>query len=315
MRAIVMDGYGGPEALRFDEDYPAPQAEAGQILIRVHASSVNPGVLKRAGGALRGVFPDPDFPYVPGSDFSGVVAATGPDVTRWNVGDQVYSFGGPGGSHAELTVADAGAVSRKPDGVSHGEAASLALAVQTAALVLQPADLRAGRTLAVLGAGGAVGNALVQLAHLRDIDVIAVASARSLDRLKALGGAGAFDSVDAVPEGVDAIVNALGPQLDALALRRIRRGGHLLTLNAPPPADLAAEVGVHARFVNALASRPGPLDDLHDDIDAGRIAPFVGRTFRLEDTAAAWALYASREIQGKIVIDSSPEGLGSTGSG
>lgn len=187
MKAIVMHDYGDADALNY-EDVSTPLPGLGQVRVRVHASSINPGMVKRTSGALRGMVPDLDFPFIPGSDFSGVVDEPGPDVTSFSVGDEVYSFGGPGGSHAEFVVASVDILSPKPSKLTHVEAASLALGLQTAAHLFERASLTRGQSVAFLGAGGAVGHAAVQLAALRGVRFVASVTERSADQVRRLGG-------------------------------------------------------------------------------------------------------------------------------
>lgn len=307
MKAIVMHDYGDANALSC-EDVPTPMPGPGQARVRVHASSINPGMVKRTSGALRGMVPDLDFPFIPGSDFSGVVDELGPEVTGFSVGDEVYSFGGPGGSHAEFVVASVAILSRKPSKLTHVEAASLALGLQTAAHLFERAALTRGQSVVFLGAGGAVGHAAVQLAALRGIRLVASATSRSADRVRRLGADTVVTSDDALRSaatGVDAVFNALGGDRNELAMSLLRPGGTLLTLSAPPPAD-AAQRQVQAEFINVLATDGGHLDTLHDALEEQRITPFVARTFPLLAAQEAWRLFESGGTQGKIVIDSSP---------
>src|SRR5262245_42976488 len=140
MKAVTLAEYGGPELLEYT-DIARPEPGPGQVLVRVRASSVNPGNVKRASGRLRGVVPELEFPWVPGADFSGVVTETGAGVTAFRPGDEVFSYGGPGGAYAEFIAVGADAVARKPASLSHEEAASLALVAQTAAQALDAAGL------------------------------------------------------------------------------------------------------------------------------------------------------------------------------
>src|SRR5438270_7438395 len=116
MKAICIHEYGGAEQLRYEEA-PVPQPSAGQVLVRVHAASINPIDYKLASGAFRQIMPL-SFPWIPGGDFSGIVEGIGGGVTGMNAGDAVYGDTPGGGAYAEFVVAAAGMVAAKPQRLS-----------------------------------------------------------------------------------------------------------------------------------------------------------------------------------------------------
>ena len=185
MKAIVLEQYGGPEQLAL-QNIPNPTPGRGQAVVRVVATSLNPIDFKRASGTMRQLFPV-EFPFVPGGDFSGVVDALAGGVDAFRLGDEVFGYAAAGGSYAEFIAIDTNKLALKPTTLSHEEAASLAMVAQTASQALKEAGLEAGQTILIHGAGGAVGNAAVQLAQKVGAHVIAVARAESVDRLRSYG--------------------------------------------------------------------------------------------------------------------------------
>src|SRR5881398_523301 len=161
MKAIRLQQYGGPEQLRF-EDVPVPQPDNAQVLVRVHAASVNPFDFKLASGAFREHVPM-KLPYIPGGDFSGVVDSIGPGVSNVKAGDAAYG-NCPFGAYAQFLAAPAKSIAPKPAKLSHVEAASVPVAAQTAWQGLfDHGHLKRGQTVLIHAAAGGVGSFAVQL--------------------------------------------------------------------------------------------------------------------------------------------------------
>jgi NADPH:quinone reductase-like Zn-dependent oxidoreductase len=192
MKAIRIHEYGGPEKLR-EEDVPEPRAESGQVLVRVHAASVNPIDYKLASGVMRQIMPL-EFPWIPGGDFSGVVEAVGAGVTGFKKGDVVYGDTPGGGAYTQQLGTSASVVAPKPSKLSHIEAASVPLAGQTAWQALfDHGRLERGQTVLIHGGSGGVGAFAVQLAHWKGAKVLATGSAENADFLRSLGADMAID--------------------------------------------------------------------------------------------------------------------------
>jgi NADPH2:quinone reductase len=173
MRAIVLREHGGPEVLRLDE-LPMPTPGTHQLLVEVHATSVNPvdAKVRRGGGAPRA------FPLVLGFDASGVVRSCGPQVEGWNVGDTVFgcpNLFGPG-ANAEYVLLDARAAAKKPSTIDHPTSACLPLVSLTAWEALhERAHIQPGQTVLIHAGAGGVGHVAIQLARLHGCRVITTA--------------------------------------------------------------------------------------------------------------------------------------------
>ncbi|MFC8597681.1 NADP-dependent oxidoreductase [Isoptericola sp. NPDC057191] len=297
MRAIVYESHGDPEVLHL-ADVPDPQAGPGQVRVRVEAAAVNGWDVKSRAGVTGA--PEPATPVVPGLEVAGVVDALGDGVTGVAPGDRVVGFA-VGGGYAELALTKVFA--RVPDGLAVTDAVTLPVAAETATRVLRLLDLRAGETLLVHGASGAVGALATQLAVRRGARVVGTASARNQDRVAALGatattyGAGLVERVRALaPDGVDAVLDTTGAGVlpDSIALR----GGtdRIVTI----ADDAAADLGVTASYRSERDA-----DELAQAVDAlarGDLTTTVGAVLPLADAARAHALVESGHPGGKVVL-------------
>jgi NADPH2:quinone reductase len=322
VRAAVCPAYGPPEVVRVDE-LPAPVPAAGQVVVRVGAAAVNfPDVLLVAGTYQVKVPP----PFVPGSEFAGVVTAVGDGVAGIALGDRVTGTGMVGAFAEEVAVGTRG-LRVIPPGCATRTAAAFGVAHRTAQHALRTvAGLRPGERVIVLGAGGGVGLAAVQLAALLGAEVTAVAS--SAEKLAAATAAGAVAAVDhragdlrpalraALPDGADVVIDPVGGDLSEPALRALRPGGRFVTVGyaagAIPrlPLNLVLVKDVTVAGVNManLAARAPEAFRRHEDelaalLADGRITPHIDTAYPLAETAAALRRLADGRAVGKVVID------------
>jgi NADPH:quinone reductase-like Zn-dependent oxidoreductase len=303
MKAIQLKQYGGAEQLS-EADVPKPEAKPGLVVVRILAASYNPIDAKLASGHMRQVFPI-EFPFIPGMDFSGSVDALGEGVEGFALGDQVYGYAPSGGSYAEFIATPVDKIAPKPHALSYVEAASLATVGQTALQALELAQLKAGQTILIQGAGGAVGGAATQLAHHRGARVIAVATAESRERLREYGADEVIDykatPFESVAREVDVVLDGVGGDVQQRSFSVLRPGGALIALTAPPAQEEAAKYHVRAIMLQTEASAAS-LEALTAKIDAGEIRPFVGRTYPLSAVARAWEDVRTQHLEGKIVF-------------
>ncbi|MCX0274709.1 NADPH:quinone oxidoreductase family protein [Nocardia zapadnayensis] len=319
MRAVVCPEYGSPEVLRI-ERRPLPRPGPGQARIRVRAAAVNfPDVLLIAGRYQVTVPP----PFVPGSEFAGHVTELGPDCPVFAIGDRV-SGTGLYGAFAEEIVVPATNLAPIPPGVDDRTAAAFGVAHRTAYHALRSvARVRADDTVVVLGAGGGVGLAAVQLARALGAEVVAIAS--SPEKLSAAASYGAKYLIDhresdvraalraAVPEGATAVLDPVGGDLSEPALRALGRGGRFVTIGYASgtvpriPLNLVLVKGLQIVGFQFRDIDPDEFDrnerELAGMLTDGRIAPHIGATFPLADTARALERVAAGRAVGKVVID------------
>ncbi|WP_246672050.1 MULTISPECIES: NADP-dependent oxidoreductase [unclassified Mesorhizobium] len=187
MRAVIQTSVGGPEVL-FVAEQPDPVPRPGEVLVRVKAAGINP-----VDGAVRGGFYPllGEPPFILGWDISGTVAALGPGVTTFKVGDEVFGmphFPKQAGANAELAAAPTDEIAAKPAAIDHEHAAALPLAGLTAWQgIVRHGGLRAGQRVLVHAGAGGVGHLAVQIAKARGAYVIATASPGKLDFVRSLG--------------------------------------------------------------------------------------------------------------------------------
>jgi NADPH:quinone reductase-like Zn-dependent oxidoreductase len=245
MQAVVMHETGGPDVLRLEEA-ERPEPADGEVLIRVHAASVNPVDWKYRRGLV-----DTPLPAVLGSDGSGTVEVSRAD--GFAEGDEVFGRTASG-SYAEFAAADAGAIAKKPAGVSHEQAAAIPVAGLTAWQALfDRAGLEQGQTALVAGAAGGVGHFAVQFAVRAGARVIGTGSSRNRDFVRGLGADDYVDYTqqdvgDAVSD-VDVAFDTVGGETTESLLPTVREGGILVTIAGAPPEAAAKERGVRAELV------------------------------------------------------------------
>jgi NADPH2:quinone reductase len=265
-------------------------------------------------------------PFVAGSEFAGVVEAVGGAVRDVAPGDRVFGTGLVG-AFAEEVVVSAEALTRIPAGVEERAAAAFGVAHRTAFHVLRSvARVQRGEQLVVLGAGGGVGLASVQLGAVLGATVTAVASSR--EKLEVAASHGAVTLIDhrsgdlrpalrdAHPDGVDVVVDPVGGDVAEPALRSLRWGGRFATVGYASgsipriPLNLVLLKGIQIvgfEFRNFATHMPDELrrneDELMELFASGHIAPYIGASFGLEDVVAALRFVADRHAVGKVVLD------------
>jgi NADPH:quinone reductase len=305
------------------EELPEEGPGPGHVRVRVSAAAVNfPDVLIVANEYQLSVPP----PFVPGSEFAGVIDAVGDGVADLAAGDRVFGTG-MHGAFAETTVVPAASVQPVPDGVGDDAAAAFGVAHRTAFHTLRSvARLQPGEVLVVLGAGGGVGLAAVQLGAVLGASVVAVASSPAkLDVAAAHGATTLVDHRagdlrqslrDALPDGADVVVDPVGGDLSEPALRSLRWRGRFVTVGYASgvipkvPLNLVLLKGIEILGFEFLSFATRLPDELHRNeeellalLASGRATPYVGARFALDDVAAALRFVADGKAIGKVVLE------------
>jgi len=235
MKAIVIHGYGGPEALKY-QDYPDPVPGTGEVLVKVVASSVNPFDFKIRSGSFKDFIPL-TFPAILGLDVSGTVESVGPGVTAFAPGDKVIALASQ--TYASLCAVKATLLAKIPKGADQIEMAALPTVTTTGA---QLASLAIGgnssATVLVTGAIGNVGRSAVYTARSRGARIIAGVLKRQVSKAEAIGADSiiALDDIDAVKalELVDAVADTVGGQTADEVIKKIKPGGTFASVLGPP---------------------------------------------------------------------------------
>jgi NADPH:quinone reductase-like Zn-dependent oxidoreductase len=315
MKAVTYQTYGAPDVLNL-VDMPKPQPAAGELLIRVHATSVTTGDVRMRAFDIPGPFriparfmlgyPTPKSPVL-GYDFAGEVEAVGNGVTRFKVGDRVY--GGASGSYVEYrTIAETGPVAPMPEGISFEQAASLPFGALTAMYFVQKAKIGPDQSVLVIGASGCVGAYSTQLATHLGASVTAVCSARNADFARAQGAEHVIDytAEDYGKTGpYDVVMDAVGATDFGRAKHLIRRGGAFLNI-VLGTADLLAALNPFKdgrRFVSGtFSTTQAMLLALNDLIAEGAFRPLIDRSYPLEQIRDAHAYVDTKRKRGSVVV-------------
>lgn len=306
MRAVRLDNFGGPEVLELVE-LDTPEPGAGQALVRVMASGVNPADWKVRSGLVPKYGPPP---LTPGLDVSGVVERVGPGVTAFRPGDEVV--GAPmGGGYADYAVVDADALAAKPAGVDHVTAAALPIAGLTAWQALTEAvQIRRGDRILVHAAAGGVGHLAVQLAKHRGGYVTGTASAANHDFLRDLGADEVVDyratDFTTVVRGVRAVLDMVGGDYGPRSLDVLRPNGILVSISGSGSVRLVTPEIAAARCLRYTEFPMHPsgadLSALLDLVAAGTLRVNVAGTMPWTEAAAAHRRSESGRIRGKLVL-------------
>ncbi|MFE6163621.1 NADP-dependent oxidoreductase [Streptomyces sp. NPDC056486] len=305
MRAVIQKSFGGPEVLEVVEA-ERPKPLAGEVLVKVHASAVNPADIAVRSGAFP-LLGEP--PFGVGWDISGVVEEVG-DGAGFAVGDEVYGmplFPRAATGYAEYVAVPSSHLARKPASLDHVHAAAVPLAALTAWQgLVRAADIKEGDRVLIQRAAGGVGHFAVQIAKERGAHVIAIAGASRHDFLRGLGADEIIDyrttDFTEVVKDVDVVLDSMA-QGD-LSLGVVRPGGVLISILEHQDRELAARVEAAGRRFAGVMVEPDSagLEALAELIDAGRIRPYVEETFPLAEAGKAHELVAAGHVQGKIVL-------------
>jgi NADPH:quinone reductase-like Zn-dependent oxidoreductase len=302
MKAVRFDEYGDVDVLKVAE-VPTPQPGDGQVLVQVKAAGINPGEAKIRAGELHEMWPA-TFPSGEGSDLAGVVASTGPGVTRFAVGDEVIGWTDNRASQAEYAVVDEQNLTAKPVGVPWEVAGSLFVAGATAWAAVRAVALTEGDTVVVSGAAGGVGAIAVQLARLAGATVIGLAGAGNHDWLTGHGvipvtyGDGVVERIRQAADKVDAFIDTFGANYVELALEL---GVEPSRIDTIVRFDAPEKYGVKAEG-SAVGSSASVLAELAALIAEGKLEIPIAGTYPLGGVQDAYRQLASGHIRGKIVL-------------
>nr|WP_218585781.1 zinc-dependent alcohol dehydrogenase family protein [Pseudomonas sp. AN3A02] len=318
---MILNSFGGPESFELC-DVPKPVPHAGQVLVRVHATSINPLDYQVRRGDYSDWVP---LPAITGHDVSGVVEEVGPGVTTFAPGDEVWYtpqiFEGPG-SYAEYHVAHESIIGKKPSSLSHLEAASLSLVGGTAweALVVRGV-LKVGESILVHGGAGGVGHVAIQLAKAMGAKVFTTVREVNVEFARSMGADVIIDYekedyIDVIQRetagrGVDVVFDTIGGNTLSRSPDALAQLGRVVSIvDIAHPQNLVQAWGKNAsyHFVFTRQNR-GKLDEMSALIANGKLRPHLGAVYSLADIPLAHSRLESPNngIQGKIAIAVSSE--------
>ena len=302
MKAVVLNEYGGPENLKFEEDVPDPLTGGNTVLIAATAASVNPIDWKLRSGVAQKNFPL-TLPAILGRDVSGIVRQVGANVKHFKPGDRVLALTNK--TYAELVAVDDSDVTHLPDGVDLADAAAIPLISLTGdQLVRLATNVQKGQVVLVTGAVGSVGRAAVHTAKKLGAQVIAGVRLKDLETARALGVSGvlAIDDDKAIASFplVDAIADTVGGVVAAKLIARVKPGGSFGYASGLLEGAAAKNPTVKITRVNAKPD-PSKVREFADDVRDGKFVLPIGRRLPLRDAAEAHALGEKGGI-GKILL-------------
>jgi NADPH:quinone reductase-like Zn-dependent oxidoreductase len=330
MKAFIVDRYGNNDGVRAGE-MPDPEVRDDDVLVQIHAASVNPLDLKIRGGSLKLILPY-RLPFVLGNDLAGVVVRVGSRVRRFKRGDEVYARPDQDriGAFAEFISIKEDAVASKPKELTMEEAASIPLVGLTAwQALIERANLKAGQKVLVHAGSGGVGTFAIQLAKHVGALVATTTSTANLDWVKRLGADIVIDyrkdDFETLLHDYDVVLDTLGGETLEKSLRVLKPGGKLISLSGPPDPDFAKDIGstwilrlvmrllsyrirqkakrhqVSYSFLFMRASGD-QLREIASLIDSGIIRPVVDRVFPFASTKEALVYVETGRAKGKVVV-------------
>jgi NADPH:quinone reductase-like Zn-dependent oxidoreductase len=304
MKAAFFMKNGGPEVLLYG-DVPDPVAGAGEVLVDVHAASVNGADWKVRAGSYA---PITKFPYVAGRDFSGVVARLGEGVKDLKVGDPVFGVVEQvaDGCYAERVAIKAAIVAKKPDSLSHVEAAALALIGLTALVSIEDTlKLKSGETILIQGGAGGVASFAIQAAKHIGARVITTASAANHDYVRKLGADQIVDynkeDFTKVVSGVDAVFDTVGGDVAQRSFAVLRPGGRAAFIGSG--ANAPASPRPDATSLRPKVGRDrAHLERIVELVTKGAVRVPEIKVYPLAEAAAAHRVSEGRHLRGKLVF-------------
>jgi NADPH:quinone reductase-like Zn-dependent oxidoreductase len=305
MKAAYIEKFGGPEVLQYG-DLPDPAAGPGEVVVDVHAATVNAADWKFRGGEY-GRHSNVKFPQIPGRDFSGVVSAVG-DGADLKVGDAVFGVLGAGkeGTYCEQIAIPAALVAKKPDGLSHINAAALALTGLTAINSVEDTlKLQRGETILIQGGAGGVAGFAIQFAKYLGARVITTCSAANVDYVRGLDADQVIDynaeNFTRAVSGCDAVFDTVGGDVAKLSYAVLKPGGRAAFIasgaEAPKP-DRSDVTGLRPPVPRSRKA----MERIAEVYAAGGVKPPEVKLYKLSQAADAHRLSQSRHFRGKLVL-------------
>ena len=330
MKAFVVSRYGKENSVQAVE-LPEPELRDGDVLVQIHAASVNPLDLKIRNGELKPIL-SYKLPLVLGNDLAGVVIKVGPNVQRFKAGDEVFAKPDKDriGAFAEMIAINENDVAKKPHALDMEQAASVPLVGLTAwQALIEKANLQAGQKVLIHAGSGGVGTIAIQLAKHLGATVATTTSTANVPWVKDLGADVVIDykhnDFETLLRDYDVVLDTQGGRTLEKSLQVLKPGGKVISVAGPPEPGFAKEFGLNWLLIQALrvlsyrirrkAKRRGvtylflfmeasgsQLRELGSLIDSGAIRPVVDRVFPFQSTAEALAYVEKGRAKGKVVV-------------
>ncbi|HSX36693.1 MAG TPA: NADP-dependent oxidoreductase [Patescibacteria group bacterium] len=307
MKAAQISGYGGPEVVKLTNDAPKPTPSEGQVLVEVHAASVNPFDNIVRSGMARGM-KELEFPATLGGDFSGVISEVGSDAKGFKVGDEVYGQANAlssRGSFAQYAPVSTTSMALKPKNIDFITAAALPLTgVSVYQALVEHLGLQSGQKILIHGGAGGIGSLAIQLAKHIGAYVATTVTGEDLDFVKSLGADEVIDyetqDFSTILKDYDAVYDTVGGETYAKSFLVLKPGGKFVSMKqAPEGLTPPAGIEVTNQFTRVTTER---LDKLTELVESGALKVYADKTFPLEQTDEAMAYLETGHTRGKVVI-------------
>jgi len=308
MKAAQIDQYGGPEVVRAVSDAAEPTAGEGQVLVEVHAASVNPFDNAVRNGFARSM-KELDFPATLGGDFAGVVSELGDAAQGFNIGDEVYGQAGAlsgHGSFADYVPVNTSSLALKPKNTDFVTAAALPLVgVSAYQALVEHLGLQKGQKILIHGGAGGIGSIAVQLAKHVGAYVASTAATEDIEFVKELEADEVIDyktqDFTEIVKDYDAVFDTVGGETYIKSFAVLKSGGKIVSMREQPDEELASKKNVQAmyQFTGVNTDRLNKLTDL---VENGIVSVNVDKTFPLEKAGEAMEYLANGQHRGKVVI-------------
>ncbi|MBX0357966.1 NADP-dependent oxidoreductase [Halobacillus sp. Nhm2S1] len=309
MKAIVIEQYGDRNQL-IEKDVERPVPSESQVIVELHATSINPIDWKLREGYLKEML-DFDFPIILGWDAAGIVAEVGSAVQNFKVGDRVFARPDTTrfGTYAEYTAVDEHLLAHLPENVSFEEAAAVPLAGLTAwQCLVDFSDIKEGDHVLIHAGSGGVGHYAIQIAKQKGAYVAATASGKNQEWVEKLGVDRFInykeEDFSEILSDYDIVLDTLGGEIQEKSFSVLKEGGRLPSIVQPPDEDLAAKHGIKAGFV-WLEPSGEKLEKLASMMESGNLVSVIGHRFDLseEGLKEAHSVSETHHAKGKIVIN------------
>ncbi|MCT4787517.1 NADP-dependent oxidoreductase [Exiguobacterium aestuarii] len=306
MKAAYIEQYGGSDQFKVGE-LQQPTIGADDVLIEVHAASVNPVDWKLREGYLKEML-HYEMPLVIGWDVSGVIQEVGANVIELKVGDEVFSRPDIArqGTYAEYVAVDAHLVVKKPASLSFEEAASLPLVAHTAWQVMfEVMDAKPGDRIFIGAGSGGVGTVAIQLAKAHGLYVVTSTSTPNVDWIKKLGADEVIDYKQQNPAEIvrdfDFVFDTMGGDGQSKLYQMLKENGMLVSISTPPNEEEAEQAKARAEYV-FMQPTGERLKKIAEAVEKNELKPVIDRVFDLEDTKQAHDYGEEGHAKGKIII-------------
>lgn len=308
MRAAQYNEYGDPEVIKIN-NVKSPDPGKQQVIIKVISAAINPFDGKLRQGYMKDSIPL-SFPVTIGGDFSGVITQIAPDVSDFKVGDEVYGsanvLGGGSGAAAQFAAANVRNIAKRPESISHAQAAAIVLVGVSAVDVIEKLQIGEGKKVLIHGGAGGIGSAAVQYAKSLSAYVAATASAADEEFVSGLGADAVIDyesqKFEELLKGYDAVLDTVGGDVYAKSFRILKPGGILVSMIEQPNEQMSAQYSVKSLHQSTRVTSES-LRRLSQLVEKNLITPVVDKIYPFDQVVDAFKYMEQGHPRGKVVIE------------